>query len=138
MCINNTDPWNAITFVWLDENSKMSIKHTNEPRKWVACNTSMTQATKNKFLKIDKRCYCCNLLVGVALNVQFTTNWMWPKNNTHIYTWREQAITDSSRSVISLVACCHIVKVCAHAARAYWSQQNDALNRMWRSCQLKR
>jgi len=30
----------------------------------------------------------CNLSVGVALNVRFTTNGMCVKNNTHIYVAR--------------------------------------------------
>jgi len=36
--------------------------------------------------------------------------------------------------MISIVACCHSVKLCAHAARAFRSQQNGAVTRMWRSC----
>jgi len=32
--------------------------------------------------------YCCNLSVGVALNVWFTTNGMCAKNNIHIYVAR--------------------------------------------------
>jgi len=37
------------------------------------------------------RSNCCNLSVGVALLVSFTTNGMGAKNNT-TYMWREQAI----------------------------------------------
>ena len=37
--------------------------------------------------------FCCNLSVGVALNVWFTTNGMCAKNNT-IYMWREQALIE--------------------------------------------
>ena len=32
--------------------------------------------------------WCCNLPVGVALNVLFTTNWMYAKNYIHIYVAR--------------------------------------------------
>jgi len=32
----------------------------------------------------SKYCYCCNLSVGIALNVRFTTNGMCAENNTHI------------------------------------------------------
>ena len=35
---------------------------------------------------------CCNLSVGVALNVRFTTSGMCAKNT--IYMWREQAIIE--------------------------------------------
>ena len=59
---------------------------------------------------------CCNLSGGVALIVRFTTNGMCVKNNT-IHMWREQAIIEWSRRVISIVACCHGAKLCAHAAR---------------------
>jgi len=82
-----------------------------------------------------KRC-CCNLSVGVALNVWFTTNGMCAKNNI-IYTWREQAIIEWSRRVNSIVACCHNAKLCAHAAWDFWSQQSGAVTRMWRSCCVK-
>jgi len=45
---------------------------------------------------------------------------MCAKNNTH---WREQAVMEWSRRVASVVACCHSVKLCALAARAFRSQQ---------------
>ena len=53
----------------------------------------------------------------------------------HTYMWREQAIIEWSRRVISIVACCQGAKLCAHAARDFRSQQNGAVTRMWRSCQ---
>jgi len=37
--------------------------------------------------------------------------------------WHEQAIIKWSHWVISIVACCHYVKFCACAARAFQSQQ---------------
>ena len=37
--------------------------------------------------------------------------------------WREQAIIEWSRRVISIVGCCHCVKLCAHATRDFLSQQ---------------
>jgi len=49
---------------------------------------------------------CCNLSVGVALNLRFTTNEMYAKNSTRIWM-REQATIEWSRWVISIVACCH-------------------------------
>jgi len=56
---------------------------------------------------------------------------------TPIYMWQEQAIIEWSRQVNSIVACCHSAKLCIHAARAFWSQQNGAVTRMWRSCCVK-
>jgi len=65
---------------------------------------------------------CCNLSVGVALNAPFTTNGMCAKSNM-IHMSCGQAIIKWSRRVISMVACCHSVKLCALAARAFLSQQ---------------
>jgi len=97
-------------------------------------------------------CYCCNLSGGVALIVWFTTNGICVKNNTIMYVARtsnnrvipmewcwwvtsnnacepgEQLIVlangvdESSRRVISIVACCSGAKLCAHAARDFRSQ----------------
>ena len=46
---------------------------------------------------------------------------------TPLCMWREQAIMEWSRRVISIVACCHGAKLCAHAARDFRSQQYEAL-----------
>ena len=42
---------------------------------------------------------------------------------TPVYMWDEQALTEWSRRVISIDACCHSEKLCALAARAFRSQQ---------------
>ena len=39
--------------------------------------------------------------------------------------------------MISIVACCHGAKLCAHAARDFRSQQYGAVTRMWRSCRVQ-
>ena len=44
---------------------------------------------------------------------------------TPLCMWREQAIIEWSRRVISIVACCHGAKLCAHAARDVRSQQSS-------------
>jgi len=66
-------------------------------------------------------------------NVRFTTNGMYTKKNTK-YAWREQAIIEWSRCVISVVVCCHSAKLCVLATWAFRSQQNGAVTRMWRLC----
>ena len=53
---------------------------------------------------VKRRGCCCNLSVGVALNVQFTTNEKCALNNTHTYMWRKQAIIERSQRVI----CCSL------------------------------
>jgi len=40
------------------------------------------------FASVSTHWACCNLSVGVAFNVRFTTNGMCAKNNTHIYMAR--------------------------------------------------
>jgi len=39
--------------------------------------------------------------------------------------------------MISIVACCHSVKLCVLAIKALQSQQNGAMTRMWRPCQVQ-
>jgi len=51
--------------------------------------------------------------------------------------WREQAIIEWLRQVIYIVASCHSVKLCAHAAWVFQSQQNGAVTRMWRLCRVQ-
>jgi len=70
--------------------------------------------------------YCCNLSSGVALIVWFTTN---EKHMRVAWT--------SNNRVISIVACCHGVKFCAYAAQDFRLQQNGAVTRTWRSCQVQ-
>ena len=91
--------------------------------------------------------FCCNLSGGVALIVWFTTNGMCVKNNTIIYVAQASNskrdcdvvalpilmcehlnVTTSVRKerlwhMISIVACCHGAKLCAHAAQDFRSQQ---------------
>ena len=66
---------------------------------------------------------------GCWCNLQMALLWMcdslWTgcaRRTLHKYIWRQQAITEWSRSVISIVACCHSMKLCAHAAWASRSQ----------------
>jgi len=82
--------------------------------------------------KTNMECICSNLLIGVELNVQFTMNGMCTKNSILIYVART-----SNNRVISVVACCHSVKLCAFAAQALQLQQNVAVTKTWRSCQVQ-
>jgi len=68
---------------------------------------------------VKTRGCCCNLSVGVVLNVWFTMNRICRKNNT-TYMWCEQAIVEY---VNSIVAYCHSVKLCTLATQAFQSQQ---------------
>jgi len=68
-----------------------------------------------------RRGCCCNLSVDVVLKVRFTTTGC-ALRVTPIYMWREQAMIEWSRRVISIVAYWHCVKLCALATRASRSQ----------------
>ena len=74
----------------------------------------------------------CNLDAGVELNARFTTNGMCAKNNT-IYMQREQSILEWSHRVNSIVTCCHSAKLCAQAARVFWSQQYYGKTNDWKA-----
>ena len=56
---------------------------------------------------------------------------------TPICMCHKQAIIQWLRRMISIVACWHSVKFCTYAAQAFRSQQNGAVTRMWRSCQVQ-
>jgi len=72
---------------------------------------------------VKRRGCCCNRFADVALNVRFTTNRMCTRNNT-THMWHKQAIIEWLQRMISIVACCHSAKLCAHAAWLFWSQQS--------------
>jgi len=52
--------------------------------------------------------YCCNLSFGVVLNVRFTTNGMFTKNNTHIYV----AQTGNNTMIAAYHLCCRLLPQC--------------------------
>ena len=94
------------------------------------------RATENALVGCMWLIDCCNLSFSVALIAWFTTNGVCVKNN-NIYMWREQAIIQWSRWVISIVVCYHSVKLCALAAQDFRSQQNGVVTRMRRLCCVK-
>jgi len=83
---------------------------------------AFTQNVRSVWFVVKRRGCCCNLSGGVAWNVWFTMNKMCVKKNT-IHMWREQAILEWSRRLISIVAFCHSAKLCADAARDFRSEQ---------------
>ena len=116
----------------------LGISDRNKMVLWPGCGgraefSLHTKNVRSVWFVVKRRGFCCNLSGGVALIVWLTTNRMCAKNK-NICMWREQAIIEWSRQVISIVACCHGVKLCVHAARDFRSQQNGAVTRMWRSC----
>ena len=117
----------------------MWFVQVEQTRKALSCSSQWMQQWKfcSKALLNMLTCSCCcNLSSGIALKVWFTKNRMWTKDN-NIYTCREQAIIEWRRWAISIVACCHGAKLCAHATQDFWSQQNGAVPSMWRSCRVQ-
>jgi len=113
-------------------NAKIGISDRNKMMLWPGCEgraefSLHTKNVRSVWFFVKRRGCCCNHSGGVALIVWFTTNRMCAKNK-NIFTWREQAIKEWSRRVISIVACCHSATLCAHAARDFRSQQYQ---RMW-------
>jgi len=94
------------------------------------CHTSEFKILFNYEFKFLFLFCCCNLSVGIALNKRFTTNGMCVKI-TPIHIWRKQAIIQWSWHVISIVVCCHIVKLCALAAQV--SDCNKMV--LWLECE---
>ena len=73
--------------------------------------------------------------LSIVLNVRFTTNGMCVMNNTHV-AWTSR----NNMSTLWDLHCCLVpqrVKLCAHAALPFHSQQSGALTRMWRWCQVQ-
>jgi len=60
------------------------------------CNYHKKNMRLARFIIKRKEC-CCNLSAGVALNVEFTTNGMFAKNNTHVYAAR----TSNNRVIVA-------------------------------------
>ena len=119
--------------VWSFAQMPLRLPNRNKMLLWPGCEgcAVLSLPKKNvwsvRFVVKKRRDCCCNLSADVALNAQFTMNRICTKNNT-TYMWREQAIIEWSRCVISSVACCHSVKLCAHAAWAFWLQHYNMKN----------
>jgi len=82
------------------------------------------------------RVQCCNLLVGIVLNVRFTTNAMCAKNTTHIYVVR----TSNIRVIMACDLCCCLLLQCEPfrtCRSGFPIAKNGAVTRMWRSCQVQ-
>ena len=111
----------------------LRISDRNNMVLWPGCGgraefSLYTKNVRSLWFVVKRRGCCCNLSGGVALIAWFTTNRVCAKNK-NIYPWREQAIIEWSRRVISIVACCRSAKLCAHAARDFRSQHNQS--RLW-------
>jgi len=57
---------------------------------------------------------CCNLSIGIALNVRFTTNGMCVENNTHIYVARtsNNRVISSGDLYCCLLLRCEALRTC--------------------------
>jgi len=71
-------------WVWSFTHMLLELSDCNKMMLWPGCEgrARCRLHKKNVRFVIKRRGCCCNLLVGIALNVQFTTNKMCTKNNT--------------------------------------------------------
>jgi len=61
---------------------------------------------------------------GTIATSPLALRWMHGSPRTEcVYMWHEQATIQWSQCLMSIVACCHSVKLCAHAAQAFQLQQ---------------
>jgi len=54
------------------------------------------------------------------------------RRTTPIYKWRKHGMIEWSWHVISIVACCHSMKLCTHAAQAFRSRKME----LWPGCEV--
>jgi len=76
--------------VWSFVHLLLGLSNRNKMVLWPGCEGYARRNLHKKNLQfmwfvVNTRAYCFNLSVDVALNVQFITNRMCAKNNTHIY-----------------------------------------------------
>jgi len=84
------------------------------------CNHHNKNVRWMRFIAKERGC-CCNL--SVALHWKCDSPWTrcaW--RATHKYMWCKQAIIEWSCREVSIVACCHSVKLCVLAARPFGLQ----------------
>jgi len=95
--------------LWLTPTRK---RHPHQHMVFVA---DVHDISNKRFVLLQPLRWCC---VGCVLHHERDVR----EEQKYMYTWREQAIIERLRRLISIVACCHIVKLCAHAARDFRSQ----------------
>jgi len=114
--------------VWSFAHLALMFSDRNKMVMWPECEGHARCSLHKKNVRlvrfiVKRRGCCCNLSVGAALNVIFTMNRMCAKNNTHIYVaWTSNTVIEWLWHVISIVACCHSVKLCTLVTRAVQSQ----------------
>jgi len=100
---------------------------------WCACNNQQPCLMLLMVMHLGYGYRCDNMQTAFDVSTVATSRlaWHWMCNSpqkgcvrriTSIYMWREQAIKEWSRWVISVVPCCHSVKLWALAAQAFWLQ----------------
>ena len=90
--------------MWSFAHLQLRLSDRNKMVLWPGCAGCSLHKTNVRLVRfiVKRRGRCCNLSIGFALNVQFTTNGMCVKNNTHIqHMWHKQAIKEWSWHVIS-------------------------------------
>jgi len=99
--------WHVISIVlaatlWSFAQMPLGLSDRNKMVLWSGCEGRAKCSLHKKNVRsvrfvVKRRGCCCNLSVGIALNVWFSTNGMCTKNNTHIYVAR----TSNKRVILS-------------------------------------
>jgi len=89
----------------MSDRNKMMLWPECESR--ARCSLHKKNVRSVRFVVKTRGC-CCNLSVGVALNVWFTANGMCAKNNTHIYVAR----TSNNRVIMACDLYCCLLPMC--------------------------
>jgi len=108
--------WSLLLFattVWSFAHLPLGLSDRNKMGLWpgcegrAKCNLHKKNVRSVRFVAKRRGCFC-NLSVGVALNVRFTTNGMCAKNNTNRYVAR----TSNNRSTTACDLCCCLLPRC--------------------------
>jgi len=112
--------------VWSFAYFPPGLSNHNKVVLWPGCEGA---ARCNLHKRMCDRCSSLQKGGDVVATSQLMLRWKWDspqmgcaQRATHKYIWREQTIIEWSRRVISIIACCHSLKLCAISVQAFWSQ----------------
>jgi len=99
--------------VWSFAHMPLGLANRKKMVLWLGCEgrarcSLHTKNVRSVWFVVKRRGYCCNLSVGVALNVWFTTNGMCANNNTNIHAVR----TSNNRVIVACELCCCLLPQC--------------------------
>jgi len=117
--------------VWSFVHMPLGLSNLNKVVLWPGCEGRARCRLHKKnvwsvWFVVKRRGCCCNLSIGVALNVWFTTNEVCMKNNTHVCGMKKQYFSDCGMWSLLLLAT--IVWSFAHMLLGLSNRKNPNLN----------